>query len=67
MISEIVAKDDRSGPPEALLFHGQMLIASKAGASWRVADYRKWLAEAGFGQVTIVHVQGASTLIYAAA
>src|ERR1019366_9229637 len=65
VVSDFVAKDDRSGPPHALLFHSQMLIASREGAAWREADYRAWLAEAGFKQVTFEPTQGASTLIYA--
>jgi hypothetical protein len=67
VISEFVARDDRSGPPHALLFHSQMLLASKEGASWRVADYRKWLAEAGFTQVVFEPTPGPSTLIFATA
>jgi hypothetical protein len=65
VVSDFVVKDDRSGSPHALLFHSQMLVASKEGASWREADYRAWLAEAGFKQVTFEPTQGASTLIYA--
>jgi hypothetical protein len=65
VVSEFVVKDDRSGPPQALLFDSQMLLASKEGASWREADYRAWLAEAGFKQVSFEPTQGAATLIYA--
>jgi O-methyltransferase domain/Dimerisation domain len=65
VVSDFVVRDDRSGPPQALLFHGQMLIASREGATWREADYRGWLREAGFGEITFEPTQGASTLIYA--
>jgi hypothetical protein len=67
VVSDFVVKDDRSGPPHALLFHAQMLVASKEGASWREADYRAWLAEAGFKTVSFEPTQGPSTLIYASA
>jgi hypothetical protein len=67
VVSDFVVKDDRSAPPHALLFHTQMLVASKEGASWREADYRAWLAEAGFKTVTFEPTQGPSTLIYASA
>jgi hypothetical protein len=67
VISEFVVKDDRSGPPYPLLFHSQMLVASNEGASWRLADYRSWLAEAGFTEVRFEPTPGASTLIYATA
>jgi hypothetical protein len=65
VISDYVAKDDRSGQRHALLFNSQMLLASKEGASWRVDDYRKWLAEAGFAQVIFAETSGPSTVIYA--
>ncbi|HEY5243421.1 MAG TPA: methyltransferase, partial [Polyangiaceae bacterium] len=65
VVSEFVVKDDRSGPPQALLFASQMLLASREGASWREADYRGWLAEAAFKQVSVEPTPGASTLIYA--
>ena len=65
VVSEFVLKDDRSGSPRALLFHSQMLIASREGAAWREADFRAWLAEAGFTEISVEPTQGASTLIYA--
>jgi hypothetical protein len=65
VVSDFVVRDDRSGPPQALLFHGQMLIASREGSTWREADYRGWLTEAGFGTIKVEPTQGASTLIYA--
>ncbi|HEX3343691.1 MAG TPA: methyltransferase [Polyangiaceae bacterium] len=65
VVSEFVVRDDRSGPPQALLFHSQMLLGTQGGASWREADYRAWLAEAGFKQVSVEPTPGASTLLYA--
>jgi len=65
VVSDFVVKDDRSGPPHALLFHTQMLVASREGSTWREADYRAWLTEAGFKQVSFEPTQGPSTLIYA--
>jgi len=65
VVSDFVVRDDRSGPPHALLFHSQMLVASREGATWREADYRAWLTEAGFKQITFEPTHGASTLIYA--
>jgi hypothetical protein len=65
VVSDFVVRDDRSGPPQALLFHGQMLIASREGSTWRETDYRGWLLEAGFGTIEFEPTRGASTLIYA--
>jgi hypothetical protein len=67
VISDYVAKDDRSGLRYALLFNSQMLLTTKEGATWRVDDYRKWLAEAGFTQVRFQETPGVTTLIYATA
>jgi hypothetical protein len=65
VVSDFVVRDDRSGPPQALLFHGQMLLATHEGATWRETDYRGWLKEAGFGEIAFEPTQGAATLIYA--
>jgi hypothetical protein len=67
VVSDFVVKDDRTGSPHALLFASQMLVASKEGSSWREADYRAWLAEAGFKTVSFEPTPGPSTLIYASA
>jgi hypothetical protein len=67
VVSDFVVKDDRSGPPFSLLFHSQMLVGSKEGATWREADYRTWLTEAGFKQITFEPTITPSTLIYASA
>jgi hypothetical protein len=65
VISDFVVEDDRSGPPPALMFHGEMLLGTKGGATWRRADYRAWLSEVGFTDVSIEPTAGPSTLIYA--
>jgi hypothetical protein len=67
VVSDFVVNDDRSGSPHALLFHSQMLIAAREGATWREADYRAWLTEAGFTKIEVEPTPGASTLIYASA
>ena len=57
--------DDRSGPPFALLFHLNMLLHTHGGATYRGADYRAWLAEAGFRHVDLEKTPGPVSLIYA--
>jgi hypothetical protein len=42
-----------------------MLLTTKEGATWRVDDYRQWLAEAGFKQVAFGETAGTTTLVYA--
>jgi SAM-dependent methyltransferase len=65
VVSDFIVTDDRSGAPHALLFHSQMLLASREGSTWREADYRAWLSEAGFKKVVFEPTPGASTLVYA--
>jgi hypothetical protein len=42
-----------------------MLLVTSAGATWREADYRSWLAEAGFDRVTVEPTQTAAGVIFA--
>ena len=65
VISEYVTKADRDGQHFALLLSGQMLLTSTEGGAWRVEDYRKWLAEAGFSRVGFAETAGPSIVIYA--
>ena len=48
-----------------MLFASQMLVATKNGFTYRQADYRKWLGEAGFKSVDIVPTPTPSTLVFA--
>jgi 2-polyprenyl-3-methyl-5-hydroxy-6-metoxy-1,4-benzoquinol methylase len=65
VISELIADDDRSGPPFALLFASTMLLQTTGGTTWRPADYRQWLTAAGFADVTFESTPTPSTLIFA--
>jgi ubiquinone/menaquinone biosynthesis C-methylase UbiE len=65
VISELIADDDRSGPPLSLVFATVMLLQSKHGNTWRRSDYQRWLAEAGFTDVTFQQTPTPSTLILA--
>ena len=49
----------------AMLFASQMLVVTKAGFTYRQADYREWLREAGFNSVDIVPTPTPSTLVFA--
>jgi hypothetical protein len=42
-----------------------MLLQSKHGATWREVDYRDWLQEAGFTDVTFVPTPSPATLVFA--
>jgi len=65
VVSDLVVEDDRSGPAFPLIFASQMLLESKLGTTWRAADYRTWLAEAGFEDVSFQSTPTPSTLIFA--
>jgi SAM-dependent methyltransferase len=65
VIADFVLEDDRSGNPFALLFQANMLVKTKEGACWRRADYRTWLGDAGFGEVSFVPTPGPVSLILA--
>lgn len=65
LVVDFVQTDDRSGPPFALLFHLNMLVHTVGGATYREADYRSWLAEAGFREVSVEKTAGPASLIYA--
>ena len=65
VISDFVVDDDRSGPPFPLIFASEMLLNTKQGGTWRRADYRAWLAEAGFEDVSFHPTPSPATLIFA--
>jgi len=65
VINDFILNDDRTGHPFALMFASQMLLVSKGGNAWRQADYRSWLAEAGFTSVEFVPTQTPATLVFA--
>ncbi|RJO70760.1 class I SAM-dependent methyltransferase [Nocardia panacis] len=65
VVNDFVVDDDRSGPPFPLIFNSEMLLSTKAGATWRRVDYRHWLATAGFMDIQFVETPGPATLIFA--
>lgn len=65
VINDFVLADDRTGHPFAMLFASQMLLATRGGFTWRQADYRHWLQQAGFTSVEFLPMQGPSTVVLA--
>lgn len=65
VISDFIVEDDRSGPFFPLIFASAMLLQSKQGNAWRRADYRSWLAKAGFETVSFQATPTPATLIFA--
>jgi len=65
VVNDFVLEDDRTGHPFAMMFASQMLVVTKRGTTYRKADYREWLGEAGFKSVDVVATGTPSTLVIA--
>lgn len=48
VIAEFVPNDDRTGPPNALIFAVNMLVNTDAGDTFTFPEMSQWLREAGF-------------------
>jgi hypothetical protein len=48
-----------------MMFAAQMLVGTPEGSTYRQADYRAWLREAGFSSVDIVPTQTPATVVLA--
>jgi 2-polyprenyl-3-methyl-5-hydroxy-6-metoxy-1,4-benzoquinol methylase len=64
-IQEFIANDDRTGPPNALIFGVNMLVNTEAGDVSTFAEMSEWLREAGFQNPRLLEVPAVSPLILA--
>jgi SAM-dependent methyltransferase len=65
VIQDFILSDERTGHPFATMFASQMLVSTKSGTTYRQADYRAWLGEAGFPSVEFVSTGTPSSLVFA--
>lgn len=65
VIAEFVPNDERTGPPNALIFAVNMLVNSKEGDTFTFAEISRWLREAGFEKPRQLDAGGVSPLILA--
>ena len=65
VVNDFVLDDDRTGHPFAMMFASQMLVVTKDGFTYRQADYRSWLSEAGFTSIEIVPTATPATVVLA--
>ncbi len=65
LIAEMIPDDERAREVFPLLFAVNMLINSTDGNTFTMAEYWKWLNEAGFQDMTIINAPGPSPLIVA--
>jgi ubiquinone/menaquinone biosynthesis C-methylase UbiE len=64
-IAEFLANDDRTGPPNAMIFAVNMLVNTDEGDTFTFPEIRRWLEEAGFTDARTLDAPGPSPLILA--
>ena len=64
-IAEFLVNEDRSGPPNGLVFAVNMLVATEEGDTWSFPEIAGWLKEAGFENARTLPAPGPSPLILA--
>lgn len=65
LIADLIPTDNRTGPAMPLLFSLNMLLHTESGDVFTMAEYRHWLAEAGFKKVATLRAPAPSPLIFA--
>jgi len=65
VIAEFVADEDRTGPPDALIFAVTMLVNTDAGDTFTFNEMAAWLREAGFVDIRELDAPGPAPLILA--
>jgi hypothetical protein len=58
VVMEIAPDDDRTGPPLAVAFAVAMIVNTAGGNAHTPAEYREWMAEAGFTDIVSVDLDG---------
>lgn len=64
-IMEFLCNDDRTGPPQALLFAVNMLVHTDVGDTFTFPEISAWLREAGFVNPRLLEVPAVSPLVLA--
>jgi ubiquinone/menaquinone biosynthesis C-methylase UbiE len=64
-IAEFIANDDRTGPPNAMIFAVNMLVNTDHGDTFTLPEMSSWLTEAGFKNIRTLEVPGPAPLILA--
>jgi (2Fe-2S) ferredoxin/precorrin-6B methylase 2 len=63
VIQDFILEADKSAPKWAALFALNMLVGTRAGASYSEEEYTAWLGEAGFQDVRRIRLPGPSGLM----
>lgn len=64
-IQEFVPNDERTGPPNALIFAVNMLVNTETGDTFTFAEMSQWLRKAGFKNPRLLEVPSVSPLVLA--
>ena len=64
-IAEFLVNEERTGPPNGLLFAVNMLVATQEGDTFSFGEIAEWLREAGFRDAHTIDTPGPSPLILA--
>ena len=65
VVQDFILDADKTGPKFAALFSLNMLVGTRAGASYSEPEYAAWLREAGFADVRRVRLPGPAHLMIA--
>ena len=65
VISEFLPNEDRTGPPNALIFAVNMLVNTEVGDTFSFGEISSWLTEAGFKNPRLLVAPAPSPLILA--
>lgn len=64
-IGEFLTNAERTGPPNALFFSVNMLVATTEGRTFSFEELAQWLTETGFTDVRALEIPGPSPLVLA--
>jgi len=65
VVSDFILEADKTAPRFAALFALNMLVGTRAGASYSEPEYEAWLKAAGFGETKRVRIPGPANLMIA--
>jgi len=63
VIQDFILEPDKTAPRFAALFALNMLVGTRAGASYSEPEYSAWLAEAGFQDIRHIRLPGITALM----
>ncbi len=62
-IAEFVVNEDRSGPPQALIFSVNMLVNTREGRAFSFAELSEWLRDTGFTDPKLLDIPAPSIIV----